>query len=324
MRALGVVGLLWLGACAGDLTPGTVVTRLRNLGVRVSVEGQPTQSQPNPGERVRFELVLRAPGALPSYDFALAACARAPNPTGADGCADTPFFVDAASRGEGEGLSASFELPAALDVERGVLFGGALCEGSALNFDFAETLTPGSGATLADVDASCSNEEVVPALFFLPVQLRGEGAGNQHPELPADFVSLSGTPLTADLASAGVAPLGPCSATDLPQVSASAETTAQLSYRFPDDLRELDPEEGPEAREVIQISNVSNFGEPGRQFTVFEDTLEGDVSLDFDALRNDEERAQLSSEGIAVRLDIMVRDLRGGFTHTERALCVVP
>lgn len=297
-----------LAGCSNDFTPATLVDHARILGARIEVVGDRTRSNPAPLESADVSWLVAFPAEPEPLSWAFIVCVPEPTSFGAPRCAanvGAPAIQ----------LAPAFAVPTLhIDVPDAATLG-----------DANELLVLGSicakGQVNVDVEArtACADPEDYGTLVVLQVPIERDGMANTSPAF--DGVLLDGTVL--DYVAPGDAAATGCAGGDAPEITWREEiATIELSMidgsrETYSELRGVPPEPTPRT-EDLQVENLTTAGEIDQHFAFFDDrnpivALEWTLPL----------LADVAADGTLARFTFTMRDGRGGFAFTQRAVCVV-
>lgn len=334
-----------LVACESDLPQATEIARMRVLGARFEVEGDPERATPEPGERVRVSMPtvfpsvaqettdvqslvigctapMRFTGSLPICQEFIDAVAAGEDPTASlpmiDDrlrCADLPVQrvqIGAISlhcvTGEPQ---IELDVPADFAADQ-LLIRGVVCEHGTPFIDPVDPRLFG-----------CEDEDAEAILVHGTIAVQKDQADeNYNPDIGALEVLREDVPWPA-YDPATLPPEEGCAArasADFSEpVHAIVTGPHSIALRYAADARERamgEPED-------LEISVYTTAGEMERRFTLFEgsDRGRGGV-LESDLFWDPPKASDLPRSGQLVRFFITLRDQRGGFAMTSRAVCV--
>ena len=304
MRSV-LASLLLLAACGNDLEPGSTIDRVRVLGARVEVAGDPERASPAAGEEARVTWIVTSPDAMPTLSWAMGACV-------ADAamldCASDPVQLGTGSGGVPQ---VTFTAPADAD---GLLVVGVICAGGMPEVDGGESRCVGAAdAIKTDVRLS------VPL-----------GVSNHSPVLADDAIRL-GDLAWSEVDAALEPALEGCAADaaslGIPVVSAAAQESifVHVATRGADRETYTDVDDGA-VREELQISHFTTAGELDHQFEIVEADDAGDApvtEVEWTAPTG-ADLDDVPADGVRVRFTFVMRDGRGGVDSTRRVMCLVP
>ncbi|MBX3184888.1 MAG: hypothetical protein KIT72_16325 [Polyangiaceae bacterium] len=270
------------------------IVELRVLGARAEVSARPGYAWPEPGEAVDIRFLLAAPGALPELVWRFEACLMDASPDGSVLCREEAFVER-----EGEGTpSFRVELPLAAGGAAQLGVRGVLCE----------------TGRLAARGLECESGRRLDAAVRLGIA--GE-VQNRIPEITEGAFTLDGTPLSAEQTDR------PCDqVAEAPRIASNARATLRLELgasmreKLPADRRGFDALGEHEALRVDWYATLGRLT-PAASF------IEADAPL-ADSEVQASWRAPEVSEPVWARLFVVARDRRGGSSHLERAVCVMP
>jgi hypothetical protein len=336
----------FLPACEDDLPKATLIARMRVLGVQLSVEGDEARTTPQPGERVGLAFPVVYPTLAEDTSAAqmlLIGCTAPDRFTG--GLPICQEFIDAVLAGDDPGAAlpmldggtvscadlrglsfqrgalslacvrgaprATLSVPADF-AAHAMLFRGVICERGTPYIDPNDPLLFG-----------CENEDAEPIRVHgqVPVQYEA-AAANHNPDMTALSLVRENVPwpafdpddLPPEQGCAGALP------TNFGQPVHRVVTGAhRIELRYQAAARERASGEP----ETLEFTIYATLGEMERRFTLFtpdDEVVRGVLSssLDWTPPR----AAELPRGGQLVRFFVTVRDQRGGFGMTERAVCV--
>ncbi len=310
MRSVSILlAALALIGCGETLDPRSLLTEQRPVGVISSVEGDPTRSNPRPGETVNLEWVSVQPSGehLP-IGWAVGYCRPAPVTVGFAFCGEMPFDFDAQPEPSAEPPRQQVTIPA--DYEgSSLLVTGIFClEGTV---DLLTQPNP------EDLGASCQSGD--PLLVTYVIAIDHDDAPNRIPEL--EEISLRGEPWTAT-APAGSAT---CEGLSLPEFRVEGDEEEILLRATAASRERFTNAEGMEEVEDLENELIATAGSWGSGFVFMEDegVLEefGEWTPPTQERLNDD-GIDIGPEGMVVRFFFVLRDGRDGFAITERAACV--
>ena len=339
--------LALLAGCDTDLPRATEIVSMRVLGARLEVEGDEERSTPRPGERLRVTLATAYPtleGDIEEASSMFIGC-TAPDrftggvpvcqeiieaaQSGADVADALPMIegqrvrcsdIPAPRRREVPGTAvslqcvsdepvATFRIPEDFAAE-GLLMLGVVCERGDPFIEPASPLLFGC----EDADGG----EVLRVQGILAVQQRTSDR-NHNPSLDALSVLRENQPWEAppDTLPAEMNCEGSTMRGD-PTLHRVVPGEHRIKLRYEAAARELAEGEP----ENLELTVYTTFGEMERRFTLFDGSddggedglLEGEVGWD--------PPIDVPPGGQLVRFFITLRDQRGGFAITERALCL--
>ncbi len=310
-RAVLLLGLSSLAACSDPLVERQDIADLRVLGARVEPLAEPSRASLFAGEPARVRWLVAGPRGPVAVRYGLEACSSAQSSRGIPSCVEEPV------------ASLSPEMPSSepsLDL--------VVPEGARL-------LTSGVFCTKGDVrlesdvtSSSCVADDADQELASYEVAIASPGTNadesNHHPDLDDAELTLDGKPWFAAMAAGGGGAAGaagasnespsedPCDTADAPRVDRGRTVTLRLTLT--EAAREArDENQAFGALEMLQISHLSTVGALERPFTVIEPSdTELVAELTWKAPK---------SAGPAY-FYFVVRDMRGGVSWLERAVCV--
>lgn len=334
-----------LAACEGDLPKATEIARMRVLGARFEVEGDPERATPEPGERVRVSLPTVFPsldedtddvqmlligctaptrftGGLPICQELIDAAASGVDPTDSLPmideklrCADLPLRT--VRRGaislhcvKGE-PQVELTVPDDFDAE-GLLVRGVVCEHGTPFIDPEDPRLFG-----------CEDEGAEAILVHGTMRVQQSRADeNQNPDPDALEVLREGVAWPAYDPDA-LPPEEGCARRASADFSEPVHLVVTgehaITLRYDADARE----EVDGAPEDLEISVYTTAGEMERRFTLFRGSDRGtDGVLESELFWDPPSAGELPRSGQLARFFITIRDQRGGFAMTSRAVCV--
>ena len=310
---LAVVWLASLGAlsasgCSNNFRPASLVNHARVLGARIEVLGDPTRSNPRPGESATVRWLVGFPAEEQTLSWAFLTCVPEATSYGVPQCAHA---VGAPALQLEPALGAphvELAIPneATLGDANQLLMLGSICAQDQVNTD-------------PTVQAACANPDGDGTIVTLRVPIERDGMTNHNPSL--DAVTLNDEVL--DYMAAPDAPGTGCAGGDAPQIVWSEDVVA-LALTAVDGSREtytVNRGAPPVATDVLEdllVEDLSTAGEIDLHFAYFDD-LNPTIDLEWTlpAL------AEVAADGTLVRLTFTMRDGRGGFDFIQRAVCVV-
>lgn len=305
-----LVSALAFVGCGETLDPRSLLTEQRPVGVISQVEGDPTRSNPRPGETVNLEWVSVQPSGehLP-IGWAVGYCRPAPVTVGFSFCRETPFAFDAQAEPTAEPPRQQIAIPEDY-TEPSLLVTGIFCLDGTV--DLLAQPNP------EDLGASCMSGD--PLLVTYVVAVDQEGAPNHNPEL--EEISLRTEPWTAS------APPGSrtCEGLSLPEFSVEGEEE-DILLRATAASRESYTDGEETVVEELENELIATAGAWASGFVFMEDegVLEETGKWTPPTReRLSEDGISLTPEGMVVRFYFILRDGRDGFAITERAACVRP
>jgi hypothetical protein len=315
------------GGCGPNALPGSRIATTRVLGARVEAAGDPTRTDPRPGETATVTwLVVEPAGVRPlAWSFLAVPCPRGDE--AARCLVEQPRLPVDAPSGAGEGATPPvlalnvppLDGPGEGDVDR-VVVGGVVCAGGAVADPEG---APWSRCAGTPHDGGASVDETD---LQLAVALEIGDAGNAPPTLGDDPITWNGTPWGAGTDDALITPADqPCAtAPDAPAATAGGPETPVVVGADAGDR---------EPGESLQLSVFSTRGTFDTQFAgvaagdqrptttmtlSYTPPKEGDV--DYPAAFV----AGAAPDGVTVRFFFVLRDLRGGIDWQARTLCLLP
>jgi hypothetical protein len=289
---LSLVALALLG-CDDPLAYPQDIDRLRVLGARVSVEGDPSRAWPEPGEALSLEWLVVDPEPEPELGWHFEACPSLAKSRGTPECSGGVFASAAAATLSTAPPRFDFALPA--EPGERVLVRGLVCQ----------------GALPQSLNDSCPGQ--LERVLF-DVMVGGPERQNANPTLADASLLLDGQPWPAatpsELAQASCAP------GDL-----SAPSGAKLGLTVQLDESDREPLDDPSGlsppREPLLVSHFATHGRLSRPLSVIEGSASKlSASVPW--------RAPTGSSGERVRFYFVVRDGRGGADWSARTLCLAP
>jgi hypothetical protein len=345
--AVFLVVPLLLAGCDSDLPLATEVISMRMLGARLEVIDAEERTTPKPGERLRVSMPIVFPtlerdvGELTSM---IIGCTAPDRFTG--GLPVCQELIDAALAGdevadalpmiEGERLHCSdlsaprraqrdavslqcvndapvavLDVPSGFDADA-LLMLGVVCE---RGDPYIEPLDPALFGC-EDNDGG----EIIRLQGFLTVQQR-ERDRNLNPSLDALTVLREGVEWLAP--DPEMLPPEEGCADDVPEGDPALHSVVPgahaITLRY--DASEREEVEGEP--EDLELTVYTTAGEMERRFTLFDGSDPGEDGVLEGALEWDPPKpADIPTAGQLVRFFITIRDQRGGFALTERAVCV--
>jgi hypothetical protein len=348
-----VLTALVLAGCDTDLPRATEVISMRLLGARTEVEGDEARATPEPGERVAMHYATAFPtlgtdvsemasmfigctapdrftGGLPICQELIDAALSGATVEGVlpmideddrkQSCRELPVPKFFEQRGTALSIQCSFEQPVAtINVPsnfraKSLLILGVVCE---RGDPFIEPLEP--------LLFGCDMVNGVDAGDALRVQgtiaVQQEAADENHnPSLDALTVEREDQPWDPSPPREDLPPERNCEGAvtgDDPALHRVVPGKHRITLSYDADARE----EFEGEPEDLEITVYTTIGEMERRFTVFEGSDPGEngrleSELDWDP------PTEVPGGGQLVRFFITLRDQRGGFAVTERALCL--
>jgi hypothetical protein len=286
MHKLIVLALLALTACDDPFKPGSLITDTRVIGARVEVEGDSERAAPAEGESAQVTLLLAAPNGTPLLSsWALVACL--------DEVCAAPLATAEGSDGVPT-LQLTLPPRELLGAARAIQVFGVVC----------------SAGQAAD-SGGCRGANAEGTTLTFALELATEQGENLNPDLSGSSFRYAGKELV-------VTDPGACPG---PRIKADGKEH-DLSIELGQQVRELYlGSDGQELREGLQISHFVTEGELERQFSFVEASdprarprIELSWKLPTAKHVKDGERP--------ARLLTVVRDLRGGTSMIEHAICL--
>lgn len=293
MKARVTLVALALLGCDDPLAYPQDIDRMRVLGARVSVEGDPSRAWPEPGEALSLEWLVVDPAPEPELGWHFEACPSHAKSRGTPECAGSVFASASAAALSPALPRFDFALPA--EPGERVLVRGLVCQG-ALPQSLGESCPGQSERVLFDVVVG------------------GPGRQNANPTLADATLLLDGQPWAA--ATPSELAQTSCSAGDL---SAPSGAKLELSVQLDESDREpLDDSTGlSPPREPLLVSHFATHGRLSRPLSVIEgDASELSIRVPW--------RAPGDGAGERARFYFVVRDGRGGADWSARTLCLSP
>ncbi len=307
----GALALLVFG-CGDSPDPSWLVTKERLIAITARVVGEPERATPRPGETVEFTLEFVDADADAPSTWAFLIC-EAETTSGVPFCREdsaieiTDIELDPAMGGR----PMSVTIPADFEGSR-VLVTGAVCMGGRLDITGID-LTSGTAPTREEL---CIEDDAEGQLAFFshPIE-QSDRSRSLSPVFSQ--IRFGGEPwLETDL-TAGCTDGLPTVAIDDMESVIELERTEGSRESYP----ALDAD-GMEitAMEEIRLAIFATDGGLQRQFSTFTET-NPIVEVDWEPPLSDDDPP---FEGDVVRFWFVLRDLRGGYATTARALCVNP
>ena len=296
-------------ACGESPDPGYLLNKARVVSARRTVEGDPTRSTPQPGETVRMEWQVVAPGVVEPMTWLLVACTPSAQAFGAPVCGAAPFQVEAMTAPQSRAPTLAIAVPADYAPETVVVL-GAICVGGQVQ----TALDPMSSIEELRACAGEGTGQIVSASIAVE---RSPADRNLAPSIAR--LTLEGVELTEVVTESRQ----PCAGGSLPQVALEDEVMLTLEATEGSRetyLREIDGAEPEPALEDLQNSLFVTEGTLDRRFTFVDD----DTPVpEFEFLAEADSDDPLPAEGRSVKLIVVMRDRRGGEDMIERGFCLV-
>ncbi len=330
-RIIAAVAVLAAG-CAPDLTSSSLLVRSRALVGIITVDGDPTRSNPAPGESATIEIVFGDPGAKPARTWVLAMCEPQATTFGTPICSSllgapavsstldtTPPF---------DPPSIAFTVPSESELAAEtteLLMVASVCSGGVVDtVGIEQWLADLAGGTASGAPPICTDGVGGGELATLRVPIDRDGRVNRQPEI--DSVRRGGAsfanPAPDDAPSTGCVSLGgsiPVVPVTVQELFFEVIVTDESAETF----TEIDDVTGQpvEVTETLQIEYVATAGDMDRTFGFIdpgEETVSDGVGWELPPA------GEVPADGLLVRFWFSVRDGRGGVDIVERAVCVVP
>ncbi len=298
LRSLLGAAFLVMG-CDDSLKSVSLIEETRVLGARVEVDGDPTRSSPQPGERAQLRLFVAAPDAPARASYALSLCAVSPVNSGFPNCAGAPFASTLQAEPSTSAPELDFQVPADLDR-------------TATPHGFAQALVcPNSTTKQAENSALSCTDGAGTELNF-EFDLGGPDYENHSPSITERALALDGEAWLESDPKAGC-PDG------LPAVAAGSKHSIGITLQDSDFEPLVQTTAIEPGREALLVSQFSSAGKLNHAFlSVSADTAAADRQVTWEA------PAVSAHAPTLVRFYFVVRDARGGEDFATRALCVAP
>ncbi len=311
--ALATLALLGLVGCQEDLPDAARIERVRLLGAGWTPLEAPERAWPRPGETAEARWMLAFPGEARPLDAVLAACPAASGRYGLPQCEAGVTPQPLAPCDDTPPWQLCGRLPVPETEAEQLLLLGVLC------VDGRVRLEPG-----AEPPLGCSPERDLQEGLLLRTPLwRGEGEPNRHPGFSQ--VLLDGTPLPA--VPDGLRLVATEGCPDMPELPrlepfdgtpGEGEPPHRIGLELPEGAAEPLEEGG---REQLVTAHLVTAGKLARRFGSPAPSGDGS-SLQTEVGYWPPPPEEVPDAGRLVRLHVTVRDGRGGFSETVRALCV--
>lgn len=337
---LGAWAVVLLAAgCGSDFRPASLVNRSRLVGIRLDVEDGSDRAEPAFGETFTATPLIVAPDGASPLTSAFFACALLPSRSGVPACAGAPLAAGMPVPGTAPPMRVSVPAELAAQGITSVLLAIATCDDGAV----PRLGESGDTSSLPTCEGGGADARAELSIFTVPLTA-SPATANRHPNLEDETTTLSdpGGTTRAWAPSTSPPPSGGCAGLadgdSLPHVRRPPpravgeldedELVWTLSITSSSDDRERYQRVVPggeppmDTREALQISHYLTAGTLARQFSAIEgleDTVEPSA-IEWTL----PEASDIPPEGLVVRFWWVARDLRGGMTITERALCVLP
>jgi hypothetical protein len=295
--------LLLVTGCDDPLSEAQRIESTRVLGARVESAGEPARAWPAPGEAASVSWLVADPRPAPPLGWAFSVCIGAPTIRGVPEC-EAPPFAEFRSLGIAPEVPAfSFTAPAEIATDR-LIAQGVICA------DAEPVLAQPLEAS------SCAGDRT---LALIEIGINRDGESNLNPTIRDEPVALDGaawpeaTPATLALSACSPADAAP----ELPVVKADGRDHEVAIELSPDDREPIERVEGADQEDLF----VSHFSSAGRfewPISVIDPGAELSVRVPFRA------PGSIEGSGLAARVWLVVRDLRGGVDWTLRTVCFVP
>jgi hypothetical protein len=318
LAVLGSLGLLLVGCI--DLQPGSLVTRTRVVGARVSPDRDPSLAWPSAGDPITVDWLVVAPGAPDAIAATLVAC-RPLSGSGGLSCAPGTSVPLPARAPSTEPFLTTLTLPDAetIGTSRSWLVFGALCFGGSV---------PGELAAVP-IETRCTGDEGEHAASIVALDVPLEIPPlptNHHPTIADEAWTLDGAAWEeppVELPSEGCAAIA-----GVPAVTAEDPPRAiELTLTWSDDDREPyqtiggDPPGIVDAREELEVAYYTTAGALARSRVVVDDEDEAGGVIENDW--TPPPVADVPEAGLLVRFTAFARDDRSGVERADRVLCVM-
>jgi len=303
-----LLAVVALAGCSNDFTSATLVDHARVLGARIEVVGDSTRSNPAPLESADVSWLITYPAQPEPLSWAFIVCVPEPTSFGEPSCAANIGAPTIQLEPALAVPTLHIDVPdeATLGDASQLLVLGSICANGQVNVD-------------VEARAACADPEDYGTLVVLQVPIDRDGMANQNPAF--DGVMLDGAALDyvapSDAAATG------CAGGDAPTITwredvAPAELSAVDGSRETySELRGVPPEPTPRT-EDLQVENLTTAGEMDQHFAFFDDR-NPTLSLEWTLPLLEE----VAADGTLARFTFTMRDGRGGFAFTQRAVCVV-
>jgi hypothetical protein len=330
-KAVQLVLLVAVVACAESFLPASVVTDLRAVAARTDVGGAPGRANPDPEDEIQVSWLVIDQGRLPELQWSFVACIPAATLFGSpictnrimpcEGCEETPPGNPLATPEVRFRVPTEAELMAASATS--VVVQGAICangppaEDSIARFILGETddinpcEDPNNQGRFVSAEIPIEANPADPNLN--PQILNLTWNGRPWPP-PYDQGVPRAEPSTGCLS---LLQMLPQEVQDQHPIAGSPPSTINLSVTS--ESLQTFTVDGIEETEEIQVSWLSDGGEFDTTFSFISDPA-SQVLTAWRPLPVDIS----DGEGLLVRLNFVIRDGRGGVDFVERGLCVGP
>lgn len=298
-----------LVGCSEDLPSPTVISKVRVLGARAEVFGDPERSSPRAGEAAQIRWDVAFPAAQEPLGWLLTACVRAPALTGQPTCLGNA--IGFSLQLEPAPLEPTITLLVPPEAELGdareIMVAGTICAGL-INLDDRKT-------------QPCARRQDEGQLVVLTLPLDRGGQANLNPAI--DAIALDGSTWQ------GEAPLD-AAATDcaglagIRQIDAAAgELPIELTVTSPSfesyTVVEGDPPAAVTKIEEMQVSHLTTAGYLDGLYTIL-DATEAAATATWTLPPAE----QIDPLGTLARFHFVIRDGRGGVHWQRRSACLLP
>lgn len=337
--------LMCLAACEDDLPAVTLIAHMRVLGARTEVQGDPSRSNPKPGETAR----ITWPVAFPSFDTSddqLASlflnCTAPDRYTGVPVCQE---LIDVATgkRSPGFGFDVptgcdvkpdsvqmvngiqlicvtgepSFDVKTAESTKASRLVQGIICRNGVPQFNL---MSPTGASCVKNDGVKDSDFEEISVTGIIDLQLE-ESEENHNPDQ-----GLFELQIRPD-SSGDRHPWKPIPSDDLPGYVEDCSSAPRFAIETNSGhLQVIEigyPKDKLEDEDLV-FSIYATLGEMSHRFTVIENMPDENAedAPDLTWELSEEQRDQLLDKPTLVRFYITATDGRGGFDYTTREICV--
>jgi hypothetical protein len=323
------------GGCVMDLPQGDVLDRPRVLAARLEPEADPTRAWAVPGETVRYLTLAESPATDTLWTSSFILCEAQGTNTGFPACVGEPFAFAPPAAPTPDVPDFTFNVPSPPSGDR-LLLVGVVCANGTATIDL-ETMRPACEGGPDTVT------EAITSAYPLALDV---ASANRHPTLDGSRFTVDGGDWTEPPAEL---PLTDCETrrggmenadSALPRVALQIDVTEEeedeadsvIGFTFADAAREtfqqvvIGQEEPRTDREELTINHVATAGSYRRPTSTVTEPqevdgrrVEGRSTVSWDHPLAEE----VPEGGLTVRHFFVVRDLRGGVSYVERALCLV-